>query len=459
MGISLPLTPPTPPTTPVIPALQPLPQPGAAPPAPVSLAAMVERGLPDTMIDVAYMASLIEPKVWAHALLMDVLYGPFSSTDWMVWAGGVVQVIRTHPPRLYPAPPPAGPVRIRAGLLTSPWRNTNVTSSSGGQAASPDHAAQDMLALLGAVQEGMAARRAEVRGVLDRLHQDGLDLDPLVAAASSVIMGRLHDHPVLKKVRERRTAARELWVGDVGDAARQTITLDDARALHAHFEELRARHHDGWKVPPLGLIVPGRHWLTVYGVQVVIEDRAPVLGKYEPRPGPGRVRSLGEIAREMLPAGTRLDRKCRMHVLAAPRQGRLVEKAKEWVAKALDAPHYIAVLSAEDLPECEYPPSPWSDEPGWLEVYGFTAAAIPASTPFIVYRPGPGLSAGWLHPDREGEWHERGHIHDLAHLGGVGPFSWSPLDAQVEVRALTARATGRVEIRDGQAAEVFEVTW
>ncbi|MET8006258.1 hypothetical protein [Nonomuraea glycinis] len=88
-----------------------------APTAPIGLVAMLEHGLPEMVVDVGYLATLISPDVWAHAALMDVIYGPYTATDWTVWVGGVVQVIRRHNPRPLHVPPAPSAVRFRAGVI------------------------------------------------------------------------------------------------------------------------------------------------------------------------------------------------------------------------------------------------------------------------------------------------------------------------------------------------------
>ncbi|MFG1977055.1 hypothetical protein ACGFJC_47650 [Nonomuraea fuscirosea] len=271
-----------------------------------------------------------------------------------------------------------------------------------------------------------------------------------LAEREQAVLQQMSSHEVMRRVVERRNTARTLWLTDVGDAVEQTITMEEAQALRDHYEQLRSGL-DGQHLPPPDPIVPGKHWATVYGVQLTVEDRAPLLGEYTARPGPGRLKSVREIAESLMPAGTRLAGRCRMLVPANVGPD-AVQDARKWIANEVNAPHYLAILTADDLPGHEHPPH-LSDKPGWRVVYGFVPAAIPGQTPYIVFRPAPSLPAQWAHPSSFGEWQERGHIRKQAHLMAV-----HGMEDRLEGRMLTARATGRVEILDGQAAEIFEVT-
>ncbi|TMR08718.1 hypothetical protein ETD86_46575 [Nonomuraea turkmeniaca] len=270
----------------------------------------------------------------------------------------------------------------------------------------------------------------------------GLLVDDAAAAAGRAIMGRLHDHPVLQEVRARRDVACLSWPDMVGEAVEQVITAEQAQSLRAYFEGLR-RQHPAAALPSLEPVAPGERWATVYGVRLVIEDRRPLIAEQH---GSGGAGSLREIAAWMLPAGTARHRHTYVYL---PRLtvGDLLPRARAEIAEALDAPHFVCVLEAGDLPPHAVPPE--LRRHGGRLVYGFTARAIPGRTPSIVIRPGSNLPGGWLHPGRSGRWEARGEIRDRVRLAAVHNLT---------ARTLTAYATGRVEIRGREAAEIFEVT-
>ncbi|MEU4229519.1 hypothetical protein AB0F17_34925 [Nonomuraea sp. NPDC026600] len=301
--------------------------------------------------------------------------------------------------------------------------------------------------------------RALLDGMLDRM-----PVDVFVDEATRLIMGPLHDHPVLQQIRERRVAALALWVDAAGEAVEQVITGEQAADLRGHFEQLRERAEcdSRTRVPPLGPIVPGQQWATVYGVRLLIEDRAPVLGEYIAGSGPDRIKGgMTAIAKQLLPAGTAVHvhgySYISAHQLRYGIREEVISTAKARLAKILDAPHFVAVLAAEDLQPYAYPAEASRDQEGWRIMYGFTLQAIPGATQFIVFRPGPSLPPGLLRPDRAGCWERRGAVGDLACLQVVHDLGLSRIAGTVSL--LTARATGRVEInQDRTAAEVYDVT-
>lgn len=118
------------------------------------------------------------------------------------------------------------------------------------------------------------------------------------------------------------------------------------------------------------------------------------------------------------------------------------------IRREIGAPHVIKLMTLAEAKEMlgEQAAPKWRD-PSDQVMVAVWLQAIPEATTHIVLRPNPDLPEDFLPPRMNGEWHERSVIYTGPQIDLYGPAA-----------ATSARATGRVEIReDGAVAEVYEV--
>ncbi|MET8006260.1 hypothetical protein [Nonomuraea glycinis] len=287
-------------------------------------------------------------------------------------------------------------------------------------------------------------------------------LDSGRPAADAITRGMhlgFHDHPVVREILARRRAAHEAFIPDgQGETIEQVISEDQARALVTHIErmeeELTIRRNPALELPPiLGPIEPGAHLVTVYGVRVIVENRAPVLA--EQRGNAGHT-TLGDILRHAVPAGTRPHEAHRILIPTAgddePMRQYIERETRRSLARMrLGEPHVLVYLTRDDLPGL------WPGDPlhaaffsGMMLVIGVTVRAIPGALDHIVLRPAPGAPP-LPHP-HNGRWLAR-----PKHTSGDGIRLAQATTESVTITS--GYATGRIEVNgDGALAEVFEVT-
>lgn len=149
-----------------------------------------------------------------------------------------------------------------------------------------------------------------------------------------------------------------------------------------------------------------------------------------------------------IPAGTRTERYGRVVVPGlALHPDRPVDWARDALVRACgEKPHVVMVLDADAFYRL------FSEHveigPEDLIAVAVFLRAIPGATGYVVIRPAPDLPDGYMPRTMLGRWESRAgfYTQPLFHLAGISGTA-------------TARATGRVEIReDGTVAEVYEVT-
>ncbi|MEU4513107.1 hypothetical protein AB0G05_26735 [Nonomuraea wenchangensis] len=288
---------------------------------------------------------------------------------------------------------------------------------------------------------------------------------------SDIIISGMHlgfgDHPVVREILARRTAAYEAHIQDgVGETAEQIYSADKVRDLVEHIERLTAQYADqelAARLPAIrASIAPGAHVVTVYGVRIRVEPDAPVIA--EQHGNPDGHRTYREVVERAVPAGTRPDRTARMLVPSVtddkPMYRRIHENARLSLGRELGEPHIILHLTRGDLPEGQWPLEHVGAHDGVL-IIGVTVRAIPGQIKQMVLRPGPGLPPGWLGKD-EGAWRERPPYSNelmVPRMRGLLPEA-GVLSSQLPVAEFgRARPTGRIEVNgEGGIAEVWEVT-